>query len=132
MESKGAEKKEYVYVLVRYDDEEDCGVESVEVFKTANGAKNALINYIHEEFLACDGIIESDDFSDESSDENTTKKVDKSEAIPGFDERNWEHVKPIILKELEACKDGYWDYDNTSKYKYGFFKYMVRKTAVKA
>lgn len=48
------------------------------------------------------------------------------EPIPGFDKTNWEHMKPLIIEELDKCKKGWWEYEN----KYGYRNYRVVKAPI--
>jgi hypothetical protein len=56
------------------------------------------------------------------------KQHDNGRNIPGFDKRNWDHVKPLIIKILDTYKDGYWEYRHN---KYGYLDYKVCKQTVK-
>lgn len=50
----------------------------------------------------------------------------EEEKIPGFDKKNWDHIKPLIIKELDHYKSGYWEYEN----KYSYLNYKICKQAV--
>lgn len=158
----------YVYVLIRYNNDDNHDAYVVGVYKSLSKAKDVLLECIHEDFelwVDCGG----ESFETTSSSGDFERKIDSSEcddnesksksddhsqktatAIikdlhekylhalsapkqrenkhePGFDKRNWEHVKPLIIKEIDTYKTRYCEYINNP---YSYKDYKISKQTV--
>jgi hypothetical protein len=143
-----------VYVLIQYNNDDNYDADVVNVYNNPATAKEALIERIHRDFINCDGeydtessdLDEDSENSEEGSSNSTNpkdiikglhdrfpnalsapKKHDhRTDLIPGFDKKNWDHVKPLIIKELDEYRKGYWEYNN----EFGYLNYKVCKKTV--
>lgn len=109
-----------VYVLIEYNNDDNHDAYVVDVYSTAQSARNALMSLIKRDFNECE------DYSNEDSDDSEEENI--NESTPGFDKSNWEHVKPLIDKELDQYREGYWEFYN----KYSYLNYKVIKSPVKS
>lgn len=122
--------KEYVYVLYRYDPHYGDDCEIVDVFRSVDTAKTALLELIKKDFMIVGGEAASEyDTTESNSEDNDGIKtiLDSKPLVPGFDKKNWNHMQPIILEEIDRCKEGWWLYEN----KYGYQTFKCEKKVIK-